>query len=454
MVKETPSLAYTEDSRGKFINQYLVRRVVGHGTFGLVHEAVDVRTNTSYAIKEYSKTRLLKLNRKVMMQMRRQGRSAAAQWTPATAGGLIRGEVAIMKRIDHPNLVSLHEVIDDQRSDKLYMVIEWCERGTVMPPENSYDGKATPLNEETCRLYFRDMILGVEYLHAQGIAHRDIKADNVLLSGEDMIKIADFGVSEMFDTPGNDSVKRCVGSPAYMSPELAVLAGGKPRTLEPGTANTSSATSRISGRKADIWAMGVTLFYMNQGRLPFEASSMGDLCNAIVNNEMEIKAPCSDALKDLFGRILCKDACERITMDELRVHPWVTHNGSDELLPKEENVGGLCDPITEDDLSSAVESLEQRFSQQSLDWYNLAKRLQASHGLRAPSLGVRTPNLDRCRSPDLSSEGGTPPESDMKPAFRPGHRPSDSMGKMEKLTLALDEIIRTHQWQSWSEASE
>lgn len=447
MVKETPSLAFSEDSRGRFVNQYLVRRVVGHGSYGLVYEAVDVETNTAFAIKEYSKTRLLKLNRKVMMQMRRQGHSAAAMWTPATAGGLIRGEVAIMKRIDHPNLVALHEVIDDQRSDKLFMVIEWCDKGTIMPPECNYDGKATPLDEERCRLYFRDMILGVEYLHAQGIAHRDIKADNVLLSDDDVLKIADFGVSEMFDRASeNDTVQGCVGSPAYMSPELALISGG-------GAKQPVVLPKKISGRKADIWAMGVTLFYMSHGRLPFEANCLDELYCKILNEEPEIGTGCSPELKDLFKRILCKDANTRISLNELREHPWVTSGGHDELLPYEENVEGSTDVITEEDLSSAVESLQQRFSQQSLDWYNLAKRLQAGHGFRAPSLGNRTPNMEASRTPSFSSGGGTPPDSDFKPSFKPGHRSGESLGKMEKLTMALDEIIRSNQL-DWEQTSD
>jgi [calcium/calmodulin-dependent protein kinase] kinase len=105
---------------------------------------------------------------------------------------LIKEEIAIMKKLSHNNLVSLYEVLDDPDEDSLYMVLEMCKKGVVM--KVGLDERAEPYQEEACRCWFRDMILGIEYLHAQGVVHRDIKPDNCLITKDDVLKIVDFGV--------------------------------------------------------------------------------------------------------------------------------------------------------------------------------------------------------------------------------------------------------------------
>ncbi|KAH9430907.1 hypothetical protein MCOR02_008227 [Pyricularia oryzae] len=84
------------------------------------------------------------------------------------------------------------------------------------------DQAAEPYGEEQCRHWFRDLILGIEYLHAQGIVHRDIKPDNLLLTEDDILKVVDFGVSEMFEKPNEMQTAKSAGSPAFLPPELCV----------------------------------------------------------------------------------------------------------------------------------------------------------------------------------------------------------------------------------------
>ncbi|KAK8246620.1 kinase-like domain-containing protein [Phyllosticta capitalensis] len=331
------------------INQYIVKQEIGRGSFGAVHLAVD-QFGTEFAVKEFSKSRLRK--RAQSNLLRNPGMSR--RQSPAVAGrgfnlplhrhsssdtnnslDLIREEIAVMKKLNHPNLVSLIEVLDDPDEDSLYMVLELCKKGVVM--RVGLEERADPYHEEQCRCWFRDMILGIEYLHAQGIIHRDIKPDNCLITDDDVLKIVDFGVSEMFEKDSEMKTKKSAGSPAFMPPELCVPKHGD-----------------VSGKAADIWSMGVTLYCLRYGRIPFEKPGMIDLYDSIRNDEVELGPDCDDDFADLMGKILDKNPETRIVMDELREHQWVTRRGMDRLLPKEENVATIIEPPTEDEVNAAI----------------------------------------------------------------------------------------------------
>ncbi len=205
-----------------------------------------------------------------------------------------------MKKLDHPNLVSLIEVLDDPTEDSLYMVMEMCKKGVSM--KVGLDEQADPYPDEECRCWFRDLILGIEYLHAQGIVHRDIKPDNCLITEDDVLKVVDFGVSEMFDKGADMMTAKSAGSPAFLPPELCVIKHGD-----------------ISGKAADIWSMGVTLYCLKYGRIPFERSGIFDLYEAIKSEDPSLNGETDKNFQDLMFRILEKDAQKRIKMPELRV---------------------------------------------------------------------------------------------------------------------------------------
>lgn len=213
---------------------------------------------------------------------------------------LIRQEIAIMKKLNHSNLVSLIEVLDDPTEDSLYMVMEMCKKGVIM--KVGLDQKTDPYEDERCRLWFRDLILGIEYLHSQGIVHRDIKPDNCLLTSDDVLKVVDFGVSEMFAKDSDMYTAKSAGSPAFLPPELCVVKHGD-----------------VSGKAADIWSMGVTLYCLRYGHIPFEKQSIFELYESIRNDDFDLGDEQDDDFKDLMRRILEKDPTKRITMSELRV---------------------------------------------------------------------------------------------------------------------------------------
>lgn len=250
---------------------------------------------------------------------------------------LIKEEIAIMKKLNHPNIVSLIEVLDDPSEDSLYMVMEYCKKGVVM--NVSLGQRADPYPENTCRYWFRDLILGIEYLHAQGIVHRDIKPDNCLINEDDVLKVVDFGVSEMFQKESQMVTAKSAGSPAFLPPELCVAKHGD-----------------VSGKAADIWSMGVTLYCMRYGRIPFEEDQIIQLYDAIKTAKIPLPDETNEDLVDLMNRILEKDPQKRIKMSELRAHPWVTKGGRDPLLSEEENTAELVEPPTEAEMNAAITS--------------------------------------------------------------------------------------------------
>jgi calcium/calmodulin-dependent protein kinase kinase 2 len=151
-----------------------------------------------------------------------------------------------------------------------------------------------------CATEYPGLIAGA--VHAQGIIHRDIKPDNCLITEDDVLKIVDFGVSEMFEKSSEMLTAKSAGSPAFMPPELCVAKHG-----------------HVSGRAADIWSMGITLFCLIFGRIPFEKHGMIEMYQAIRIDTPDIGPEIGDDLRHLFLRLLEKDPEKRIKMPELRV---------------------------------------------------------------------------------------------------------------------------------------
>ncbi|CAG8535057.1 24927_t:CDS:10 [Dentiscutata erythropus] len=346
-VKETLDATVTETKEGeRCLNNYILKDIIGQGAFGTVTLAVDKYNGEKFV--KFSKARLRKKTKSNVFRRPRgrdRGRFGKAIENPDPSSTdplfLIRGEIAVLKKLSHQNVVKLFEVLDDEQ-DSLYMVFEICEKGVLM--DISIQKATTPFSNEDTRRYFRQMILGFEYLHEHDIVHRDIKPDNLLLSAEGVLKIVDFGVSEMF-TQGNDKMKKSAGSPAFMAPELCVANRGE-----------------ISGKAADIWSMGVTLYCLIFGRLPFVKDNVVDLFESIKSDDITIPEgsnPDPDVV-DLLHKILEKNPEKRIIMADLRKHPWVTNRENDPLISTEENCSELVTEITEDELSSAIKCLSFR----------------------------------------------------------------------------------------------
>ncbi|CAO3565136.1 unnamed protein product [Mortierella alpina] len=347
-VRETLDASVIENADGlRQLKQYVLKREIGRGAFGKVHHAVDENTNISYAIKEFSKAKLRKKDKANLFKLgpRGRGRGRRGPEAPSPLSSesspldLIRGEVAILKKLHHPNIVKLYEVLDVSSDDSMYMVFEMCEKGVLMPVSLT-EKCENVFSDEECRDVFQQMVLGIEYLHEHDIIHRDIKPDNLLRSEDGTVKIVDFGVSEMFNKKGDDMTKKSAGSPAFMAPELCRHDHGE-----------------VSGRATDIWSMGVTLYCIRYGYLPYVSESILEMHKVIREEEYTIPPENDQRFVDLIKKLLEKDPLKRITIEQLRNDPWLTNDGKEPLISKEENTANAVTEVTEEDLRGAIQKI-------------------------------------------------------------------------------------------------
>ncbi|KAG0586979.1 hypothetical protein KC19_2G132100 [Ceratodon purpureus] len=284
-VKETRHEFQSNDSDGsKMVNEYVQKCKIGTGSTGKVVLYQSKKDEKLYAIKILHKPRLTKLR---------------VSPTETAMMDVLR-EIAIMKRLDHPNVVKLYEVIDDPESERLYMVMEYAEGNWI------FEGSGPPggIGEAVAREYFRDVVAGLSYLHNHNVVHGDIKPENLLISGDGSIKICDFGCSRMFEGE-NDELRRSPGTPVYTAPECC-------------------SGSHYSGRTADIWALGCTLYCMVMGRYPFLGDTFPSVFEKIVKQPLFIPEGTDPDLADLLRGLLCKDPRKRMPVEAVATHPWLS----------------------------------------------------------------------------------------------------------------------------------
>lgn len=169
------------------------------------------------------------------------------------------------------------------------------------------------LQEKIACKYYQELISGIEYLHKSGVCHRDLKPENLLLDYDKSLKIVDFGLSNMYER--NETLKTACGSPCYAAPEVI-------NKVKSNYYFQMIAGKRYNGLQTDIWSSGVVLFAMACGYLPFEDPKTSQLYKKILNADYQIPKFVSADLKDLMTRILNTDPEERITISEIRQHPW------------------------------------------------------------------------------------------------------------------------------------
>eukprot|EP01062_Namystynia_karyoxenos_P060436 TRINITY_DN5201_c0_g1_i3.p1 TRINITY_DN5201_c0_g1~~TRINITY_DN5201_c0_g1_i3.p1 ORF type:complete len:1118 (+),score=372.55 TRINITY_DN5201_c0_g1_i3:147-3500(+) len=295
-VLETTKVTKGEDEAGnKTINEYTVLTELGRGAYGKVKLVVHVKTEKHYAIKIMNKSVLSKIKK-----------NSACTGSATGLDDALR-EIAIMKRLEHPNVVTLHEVIDDPECNKLYLILDFVERGPVCKITTDPARPVRPLATEKIKGHLIDICQGLDYLHFHHIIHRDIKPDNILVSEDGVAKLTDFGVSHSVDNkePGEQVIDGDTeGTPAFLTPEQ--LRGEK-----------------IPARMADIWALGVTVYCMAFGAQPFTGESFQELVASIeqcepsyAQHEMWADVKHDERFLDMLKHILHKSLSKRLGNDQ------------------------------------------------------------------------------------------------------------------------------------------
>lgn len=363
------------------LNQYRLLEPIGQGSYGIVKLAYNEEDDTHYAMKILSKRKLM---RRAGLFGRTPPRRPSCPGPAPDPLQRVYREIAVLKKLDHPNVVKLVEVLDDPAEDQLYLVFQLLEGGPVIEIPND-----NPLTEDLARKYFRDVLLGVEYLHYQGIAHRDIKPANLLL-GDKRVQVADLGACG--ELAGR--LSGAVGTPAFRAPEAAV------------------AADRYDGEAADIWSLGVTLYAMVTGRVPWSASSSAELQRRVQKEPLPMpnKLILSPLLLRLLHRMLEKDPARRATMQEIKNDPWVTKSGQSPLPSEAENCRLV--EVTEEDMARVITSIP------NLSTLILIKTMLKKHSFQNPFLRSREGST--ARATDSQDSGESTGDEKPKPRSKPG----------------------------------
>ncbi|GLD97400.1 hypothetical protein PINS_up006084 [Pythium insidiosum] len=266
----------------KKVGKYEIGKTLGEGTFGKVKYAVNTETGERVAIKVLDKEKIQKQN----------------------MGAQIKKEISIMKMVRHKHVVVLKEVLASRT--KIFIVLELITGGELFDKIVS-EGR---FSEDTARFYFRQLVDGVQYCHQNGVCHRDLKPENLLLDENGDLKISDFGLSALYDGGGEGGensraslLHTTCGTPNYVAPEVLADKG-------------------YDGRAADVWSIGVILYVLLAGFLPFDEPTMSALFRKIQKAEFSYPSWFTPRVKSLLNKILVPDPQQRVTLADIMQDEW------------------------------------------------------------------------------------------------------------------------------------
>ncbi|GAB2301215.1 CBL-interacting serine/threonine-protein kinase 12 [Dionaea muscipula] len=260
---------------GLLLGRFEVGKLLGHGTFAKVYQAKNIHSNEAVAIKVLDKEKILKSG--LMAHIKR--------------------EISILRRVRHPNIVQLFEIMATK--SKIYFVMEFVRGGELF--NKVAKGR---LKEEVARRYFQQLISAVGFCHARGVYHRDLKPENLLLDENGDLKVSDFGLSAVSDQIRQDGLFHTFcGTPAYVAPEVLARKG-------------------YDASKVDIWSCGVILFVLMAGYLPFNDQNIMAMYRKIYKGEFRCPRWFSPELARLLQRLLDTNPETRMTIPEIMENRW------------------------------------------------------------------------------------------------------------------------------------
>ena len=316
----------TDEAGFDNINELTLLGEVGHGKSGRVMQCFDNVANENRALKIIPRHKIVKEASKSTVTNRDHAN---------TPNLTLQKEVAIMKKLRHPNIVRLYEYIDDPTSEMVYLVMQYVDNGPILKFDEEMH--CTPLAISVVQRDVQQLASAVGYMHAQGVVHCDIKPDNVLVDTKGNVYLADFGVSELIDKL-KERVEGHHGTPLFFSPDL----------LQSGHCTPAS----------DMWALGVTIYAMLFGRLPFNGDNFITASHSILNDPLTFPPVSAALLKwtKLLRRLLERDPSKRMTAKELKHDPLLQLSMDDPDALEQVLLSPVEEPLTctADDLKRAI----------------------------------------------------------------------------------------------------
>ena len=268
----------------KFSDHYELKEVIGKGKFGVVNLGMHKKTQKQVAIKIINKDSIKTTEDKE----------------------LVKVEIDILKLCHHPNIVRLLDHLENL--DYIFIVMEYIEGGTLGQYIKKHNFNFT---EHQAANIIYQIAQGVKYLHSYGIVHRDLKPDNIMITQPNdlgVLKIMDFGLSKILSS--QEKMVDGFGTLSYVAPEVLLRSP--------------------YNKEVDIWSLGVILYYILCGHLPFRGNKEIIIAEKIVNDELEFDEEYwemrSQKVKDLIEKCLRKNPEERISINEFLNHPWFKKN--------------------------------------------------------------------------------------------------------------------------------
>ena len=239
-------------------------------------------------------------------------RSSLKTWGGTATRTLQFNEMEVLKSLDHRNIVKLHEIIDDPLKNKIYMIMDYLPGGTLADKLSRCE---SGLPEREVWQYFRDLISALHYCHeVKSLSHRDVKPENMMLSEEGNLVLCDFGVSQFF-TSKRALITGMMGTMRFMAPECF-----KP-----------DSRKKLSGKKLDIWAAGVTLYLLLTSKYPFGGDTQQEIERQTLTNDPPLAAILNEDARCLLAQMLQKDPETRIEVSLIIKDKWVSSAGADPL---------------------------------------------------------------------------------------------------------------------------
>ncbi|KAK9763589.1 Serine/threonine-protein kinase [Basidiobolus ranarum] len=268
------------------IGEYQFSKTLGAGSMGKVKLGIHMETGEKVAIKV-----IPRVDRETIQK--RSSEAAAKEENKETR--VIR-EAAIMSLLDHPNIVKMKEMIIHNRH--YYLILEYVSGGQML----DYIISHGRLKEKQARNFARQICSALEYCHKNSIVHRDLKIENILIADDGSIKLIDFGLSNLFSTRSHLST--FCGSLYFAAPELL-------------------HARAYTGPEVDIWSMGIVLYVLVCGKVPFDDQNLPALHAKIKKGHVEYPTWLSSECKHLLSRMLVTNPSERATMAEVMRHVWM-----------------------------------------------------------------------------------------------------------------------------------